>query len=154
MGNGKNLFQKQTTINGSKIKHLQFCEISEGHGSIYGTLENGNKFKLHITELMKMVDEFDFEVYPGPGNVLDHWLKIDWDSTNKLKKEKDFSFKSSSNAFTKNHSIPNKVNYIIREGEGTNTKFKPIRKGPYYSGTLVDKIISPSDVKSMYRPGE
>ena len=87
-------YQLQKTINGSEIRHLQFSEFSEGHGSIYGTLEDGSKFKLHITELMKMMDEFKFSVYPGPGDVLDHQLNIDWKSTNKLRDEKDFIYQT------------------------------------------------------------
>ena len=69
-------------INGNEIRHLQFSEFSEGHGSIYGTLNDGKKFKLHITELFKLLDEFEFSVYPGSGDVLDYWLEVNWDATN------------------------------------------------------------------------
>ena len=35
-------------ISGSEIRHLEFTEFSEGHGSIYGTLSDGRKFRMHI----------------------------------------------------------------------------------------------------------
>ena len=140
-------YQLQKTINGSEIRHLQFSEFSEGHGSIYGTLEDGSKFKLHITELMKMMDEFNFSVYPGPGDVLDHQLNIDWKSTNKLRDEKDFTFKSETADYVKMGNLPNKVNYVYKTGKGKNTNFIQKRTGPYYSGNLV--ITNPGDVKEI-----
>ena len=138
----------QKTINGNEIKHLQFSEFSEGHGSIYGTLQDGTKFKIHITELIKMMDEFQFSVYPGPGDVLDHQLNIDWDSTNNLREEKDFTFKSSTSEYTRMGNSPNKVNYVSKINNGYETKFKEHRTGPYYSGNLV--ITNPDDVKVIF----
>ena len=132
-------------INGNEIRHLQFSEFSEGHGSIYGTLNDGKKFKLHITELFKLLDEFEFSVYPGSGDVLDFWLEVNWDATNKLRKEKDFTFKSDSFQYKKNGNNPNKVNYVAKVGKGEDTEFIRYRTGPYTSGNLI--ITNPEDVK-------
>jgi|TARA_B100001105_G_C22045525_1_gene295922 hypothetical protein len=132
-------------INGNEIRHLQFSEFSEGHGSIYGTLNDGKKFKLHITELFKLLDEFEFSVYPGSGDVLDYWLEVNWDATNKLRKEKDFTFKSDSFQYKKNGNNPNKVNYVAKVGKGEDTEFIRYRTGPYTSGNLI--ITNPEDVK-------
>ena len=141
--------KKEKTINGNEIRHLQYSEFSEGHGSIYGTLKDGKKFKIHITELIKMMDEFQFTVYSDlPGDVLDHQLNIDWDSTNKLREENDFTFKSNVNQYTQMGNSPNKVNYVSKTGEGKEVNFNQHRTGPYYSGNLV--ITNPNDVKDIF----
>jgi hypothetical protein len=134
-------------INGNEIRHLQFSEFSEGHGSIYGTLNNGKKFKLHITELFKMIDEFEFSVYRGSGDVLDHTLKVNWGATNELRREKDFTFKSSSIEYRRDGNTPTKVNYVAKVDKGKDTKFIEYRTGPYYSGNLI--ITNPEDVKEL-----
>jgi len=130
-------------INGNEIRHLQFSEFSQGHGSIYGILNNEKKFKLHITEIFKMLDEFEFSIDPGSGKKLDHTLMIDWNATNKLRKEKDFTFKSNSVQYKKNGNNPNQVNCVSKIGKGEDTKFIEYRTGPYMSGNLV--IIDPED---------
>ena len=134
-------------ISGEEIKHLQFSEFSEGHGSIYGTLNNGQRFKLHITELFKMMDEFDFSVYRGSGDVIDCTLKVNWGATNELRGEKDFSYKSDSSEYRRDGNTPAKVNYVTKIGSGEDTKFVEYRTGPYYSGNLV--ITNPEDVKEI-----
>ena len=139
------LWTVQEVVNGGKIKHLQFTEFLEGHGSIYGTFEDGTTFKLHITELLKMMDEFQFEVRNMSGDVLDHWLKVDWESTNKLREEKSFTHKSELEEYKRNGAIPNKVNYVVKSGEDENTTFTEFRTGPYYSGNMV--ITKPEDVR-------
>jgi len=131
-------------VNGSEIRHIQFSEFSEGHGSIYGTLNDGRKFRLHMSELLKMMDEFDFSVYKGSGDVLNATLKINWGATNELREENDFTFKSNSTQYRKDGNSPNKVNYVARVGNGKDTKFIEQRTGPYYSGKLV--ITNPEDV--------
>jgi hypothetical protein len=133
-------------INGSEIKHIQFSEFSVGHGSIYGTLNDGKKFKLHISELLKMMDEFDYSVYDGSGDVLNATLKINWGSTRELKKSTDFTYKAGLNEYERDGNTPNKVNYVSKTGKGKDTKFKGYRTGPYYSGKLV--ITKPEDVKN------
>ncbi len=135
-------------INGDQIKHLQFSEFSEGHGSIYGTLVDGKKFKIHISELLKMMDEFDFSVYDGSGNVLNATLKVNWKSTNKLRETADFKFKSKSYEYNKEGNLPTQVNYVVRDGKGEDAKFIAHRTGPYYSGQLV--ITNPEDVKDVF----
>ena len=141
--------KKEKIINGNEIRHLQYSEFSEGHGSIYGTLKDGKKFKIHITELIKMMDEFQFTVYSDlPGDVLDHQLNIDWNSTNDLRKEKDFTFKSSTSEYTRMGNSPNKVNYVSKINNEHETKFREHRTGPYYSGNLV--ITNPEDVKDIF----
>ena len=141
--------KKEKIINGNEIRHLQYSEFSEGHGSIYGTLKDGKKFKIHITELIKMMDEFQFTVYSDlPGDVLDHLLNIDWNSTNDLRKEKDFTFKSSTSEYTRMGNSPNKVNYVSKINNEHETKFREHRTGPYYSGNLV--ITNPEDVKDIF----
>ena len=135
-------------INGSEIRHIQFTEFSEGHGSIFGTLSDGKKFKLHMSELLKMIDEFDFSVYDGSGNVLDATLRVNWESTNKLRETSDFKFKSKSYEYKREGNMPSKVNYIVKDGKGEDTKFIEHRTGPYYSGQLV--ITNPEDVKDAF----
>ena len=98
-------------INGEEIKHLQFSEFSEGHGSVYGTLDNGQIFKLHITELFKMINEFDFSVYRGSGDVIDCTLKVNWGSTNELRARKNFLYKSDSHEYKRDGNTPAKVNF-------------------------------------------
>ena len=136
-------------INGSEIRHLQFTEFSEGHGSIYGTLSDGRKFRLHMSELLKMMDEFDFSIYDKDmGNVLDVTLQVNWSSTSNLRESQDFSYKMNSYEFSKDGNSPNKVNYVVRIGKGENTKFIEHRTGPYYSGLL--KITNPADVREIF----
>lgn len=135
-------------IRGSEIRHIQFTEFSEGHGSIFGTLNDGKKFKLHITELIKMMDEFNFSVYKGSGDVLNATLKINWESTKQLKKTKDFTYKADLKEYKKDGNMPNKVNYVAKVGYGKDTKFVEHRTGPYYSGQLV--ITNPEDVKDIF----
>lgn len=140
-------------INGSDIKHMQFSEFSEGHGSVYGTLSDGRKFRLHISEIVKMIDEFDFSVYDKDmGNVLDVTLQVNWKSTENLRNNKNFSFKKSHPEFIKDGNSPNKVNYIAREGSENETKFVGHRNGPYYSGQLV--ILHPEEVNNYYLGGQ
>ena len=91
------------------------------------------------------MDEFEFSVYPGSGDVLDYWLEVNWDATNKLRKEKDFTFKSDSFQYKKNGNNPNKVNYVAKVGKGEDTEFIRYRTGPYTSGNLI--ITNPEDVK-------
>ena len=134
-------------INGSEIRHFQFSEFSEGHGSIYGTLNNGQVFKLHITEIFKMMDEFDFSVYKGSGDVIDCTLKVNWGSTNELRNEKDFSYKSNLSEYKRDGNTPAKVNYVSKIGNDEDTKFIEYRTGPYYSGNLV--VTKPEDVKEI-----
>lgn len=141
----KDIYTMEKIINGNEIRHLQFSEFSEGHGSIYGTLNNGKKFKLHISELFKLLDEFEFSVYPALGDVLDYRLEVNWEATNKLRNEKDFTFKSGLFQYEKNGNSPNKVNYVARVGKGEKTKFIQYRTGPYYSGNLI--VTIPEDVK-------
>jgi hypothetical protein len=68
---------------------------------------------------------------------------IDWNATNKLRKEKDFTFKSNSVQYKKDGNDPNKVNCVSKIGKGEDTKFIEYRTGPYMSGNLV--IIDPED---------
>ena len=124
-------------INGNEIRHLQFSEFSQGHGSIYGILNNEKKFKLHITEIFKMLDEFEFSIGPGSGKTLDHTLMINWNATNKLRKKKDFTFKSDSAQYKKDGNWPNEVNCVSKTGKGEDTEFIRYRTGPYTSGNLV-----------------
>ena len=142
-------------IKGEDIQHMQFSEFSEGHGSIYGTLKNGKKFKLHITELFKMMNEFSFSVYKGSGDVIDYTLKVNWGATNDLRKEKDFSYKSNLSEYKRDGNTPAKVNYVSKKGDDKNTKFNEYRTGsvrpggiviPYYSGQIV--ITDPKNVKN------
>ena len=144
-------------INGGDIQHMQFSEFSEGHGSVYGTLKNGKVFRLHITELFKMIDEFNFSVYRGSGNVVDCTLKVNWGSTNDLREEKDFSYKANLSAYKKEGNHPAKVNYVTKEGDNENTKFTGYRTGgvrpggkviPYYSGQMI--VTDPKNVKNIY----
>ena len=135
-------YQLQKTINGSEIRHLQFSEFSEGHGSIYGSLTNGKNFKLHMSELLKMMDEFDFSVYKGSG-PLHMTLKINWGSTNELRERKDFSYKSDLTEYKRSgNPYPGKVNYVTKVSNHKDTKFVEHRRGPYYSGNM---IITQSD---------
>jgi len=141
--------QMKELINGSEIRHLQFTEFSEGHGSIYGTLSDGRKFRLHMSEILKMMDEFDFSVYDKDmGNVLDVTLQVNWSSTQNLRKQESFEHKTISPEFSKDGNSPNKVNYVIRIGKGENTRFMERRTGPYYSGLL--KITNPADVREIF----
>ena len=147
--NSKRHGKMKEIINGSDIRHLQFTEFSEGHGSIYGTLGDGRKFRLHMSELLKMLDEFDFSVYDrNMGNVLDVTLQVNWKSTQNLRSNKNFDFKCNSEEFIKDGNFPNKVNYVVRVGKDLSTKFIMFRTGPYYSGML--KITNPTDVKNRY----
>lgn len=143
-------------INGEDIQHLQFSEFSEGHGSIYGTLKNGKIFKLHITELLKMMNEFNFSLYKGSGSVIDCTLKVNWGSTNDLRNKTNFLYKSNSNEYRRDGNTPAKVNYVIKKGKEENTTFEEHRMGsirpggktiPYYSGQIV--IIKPNDLKNL-----
>ena len=140
------LFNKEPiiSINGDEIKHLQYTQFTHGHGSIFGTLNNGKTFKLHLSELLKMMDEFEFNVFEAQGKVIDYALKIDWDSTSKSRKQKDFSFKLDSNEYKKDGNFPNQVNYITRSGKGADTKFTEYRLGPYFSGKM--EIIHPNKI--------
>ena len=143
--------EMKQVVNGEKIKHLQFSEFTEGHGSILGTLEDGRKFRLHMSELYKMMDEFEFSVYDrNMGNVLDITLQVNWSATNHLRKNKDFTFKASHQEFRKDGNSPNRVNYIVRHGTDENTKFVEYRHGPYYSGQL---IITPPNQAHNYSLG-
>ncbi len=141
--------QMKELINGSDIRHLQFTEFSEGHGSVYGTLSDGRKFRMHMSEILKMVDEFDFSVYDRDmGNVLDVTLQVNWSSTENLRKQESFEHKAKCYEFLKDGNSPNKVNYVVRIGKGPNTRFIEHRTGPYYSGFL--KITNPADVKEIF----
>ena len=147
--NSKRHGKMKEIINGSDIRHLQFTEFSEGHGSIYGTLSDGRKFRLHMSEILKMLDEFDFSVYDKDmGNVLDVTLQVNWSSTQQLRTESNFDYKANTTEFLKDGNSPNKVNYVVRIGKETSTKFMMFRTGPYYSGLL--KITNPADVKERF----
>jgi len=144
--------EMKQTVNGGKIKHLQFSEFTEAHGSILGTLDDGRKFRLHISELYKMMDEFEFSVYDrNMGNVLDITLQVNWSATNDLRNQQDFTFKANHQEFRKDGNSPNRVNYIVRHGTGDKTKFVEYRHGPYYSGQLV--ITMPKDAHNYSLDG-
>lgn len=141
--------QMKDLINGSEIRHIQFTEFSEGHGSIYGTLSDGRKFRMHMSEILKMMDEFDFSIYDKDmGNVLDVTLQVNWSSTGDLRKNQDFTYKATCEEFLKDGNSPNKVNYVVRIGKGLGTKIVGHRTGPYYSGFL--KITRPEDVREIF----